>query len=153
MLSVPLTRRYNKRAEIQPRLSNRPLAIQVFSRAIFKANYYKFTSALATMVTHQYCVYIASTLWRIAWKGKKLFFKANCPKNCSSRDTITQSEPTRSVAITYATAVKKTKPVCTVLWPFTTMKPSLMLGTSTSQELLFVRIMSKSHTSAWKTIM
>lgn len=31
------------------------------------------------------------------------------------------------------------------------MKPSLMLGTSTGQELLFVRIMSKSHTSAWKT--
>lgn len=38
-----------------------------------------------------------------------------------------------------------------MLWPFTTMKPSLMLGTSTGQELLFVRIMSKSHTSAWKT--
>lgn len=37
-----------------------------------------------------------------------------------------------------------------MLWPFTTMKPSLMLGTSTGQDLLFERIMSKSHTSAWK---
>lgn len=38
-----------------------------------------------------------------------------------------------------------------MLWPFTTMKPSLMFGTSTGQELLFVRMMSRSHTSAWKS--
>lgn len=46
--------------------------------------------------------------------------------------------------------VKKRKQSHTVLWPFTTMKPSLMLGTSTGQDLLFERIMSKSQTSACK---
>lgn len=93
--------------------------------------------------------------WQCGWVRNSFdyfvcFFTANCSKNCSSWDTITYRKPKWSVAVSYVMAIKKANQVYTVLWPFTTMKPSLMLGTSTGQELLFARIMSKSHTSAWK---